>query len=108
MGLTPMSIDVTMLVIGGLGTVFGPLLGTAVLTVIQTWLIDYPGWQLTVLGATLLVVVIFIPGGLVGAISRLRHRIALWVGEDEAGDAPPPPPAGEQLSEAARAESPGS
>ena len=30
MGLTPMSLDVTMLVIGGLGTVFGPLLGTAV------------------------------------------------------------------------------
>ena len=50
MGLTPMSIDVTMLVIGGLGTIFGPILGTAVLTVIQTWLIDYPGWQLTILG----------------------------------------------------------
>ena len=28
MGLTPMSIDVTMLVIGGLGTIFGPILGT--------------------------------------------------------------------------------
>jgi branched-chain amino acid transport system permease protein len=85
MGLTPMSIDVTMLVIGGLGTVFGPLLGTAVLTVIQTWLIDYPGWQLTVLGATLLVIVIFVPGGLVGAISRLARRLSAWVAEDERG-----------------------
>lgn len=83
MGLTPMSIDVTMLVIGGLGTVFGPLLGTAVLTVIQTWLIDYPGWQLTVLGATLLVIVIFVPGGLVGAISRLTSRVSAWVAEDD-------------------------
>jgi branched-chain amino acid transport system permease protein len=36
MGLTPMSIDVTMLVIGGLGTVFGPLIGTALLTIVQT------------------------------------------------------------------------
>ena len=51
MGLTPMSIDVTMLVIGGLGTVIGPLIGTAIVTVIQTILIDYPGWQLTILGA---------------------------------------------------------
>ena len=67
MGLTPMSIDVTMLVIGGLGTVFGPLIGTAIVTVIQTILIDYPGWQLTILGATLLVIVIFVPGGVVGA-----------------------------------------
>ena len=40
MGLTPMSIDVTMLVIGGLGTVMGPLIGTAIVTVIQTILID--------------------------------------------------------------------
>ena len=54
MGLTPMSIDVTMIVIGGLGTVSGPILGTAIVTAIQTKLIDYPGWQLTVLGATLL------------------------------------------------------
>jgi branched-chain amino acid transport system permease protein len=105
MGLTPMSIDVTMLVIGGLGTVFGPLIGTAVLTVIQTWLIDYPGWQLTVLGVTLLVIVIFVPGGFVGAISRLARRVTAWVGEDEDDEEPAPPaPEAEQLSEAARAE----
>ena len=46
MGLTPMSIDVTMLVIGGLGTVFGPLIGTALLTIVQTALVDHPGIEL--------------------------------------------------------------
>ncbi len=51
MGLTPMSIDVTMLVIGGLGTIAGPAIGTGMLTVIQTSLVDYPGIQLTILGA---------------------------------------------------------
>lgn len=81
MGLTPMSIDVTMLVIGGLGTIFGPILGTAVLTVIQTWLVDYPGTQLTILGALLLVIVIFVPGGLVGWISRMDRRVRAWVAE---------------------------
>jgi branched-chain amino acid transport system permease protein len=92
MGLTPMSIDVTMLVIGGLGTVFGPLIGTAVLTTIQTLLIDYPGWQLTVLGVILLVIVVFVPGGLVGVISRTARRVSAWVAEDEQ-DADEPPPA---------------
>jgi branched-chain amino acid transport system permease protein len=81
MGLTPMSIYVTMLVIGGLGTVFGPLIGTAIVTVIQTILIDYPGWQLTILGATLLVIVIFVPGGIVGLISRINSRLTSWVAE---------------------------
>jgi branched-chain amino acid transport system permease protein len=83
MGLTPMSIDVTMLVIGGLGTIFGPILGTGLLTVIQQALIDYPGIQLTILGVILLVVVVFAPNGLVGMISRLRRRIAGWVAEGE-------------------------
>ena len=82
MGLTPMSLDVTMLVIGGLGTVTGPIIGTTILTVIQTWLIDYPGWQLTILGATLLVIVVFVPGGIVGLISRTDRRIRAWVAED--------------------------
>ncbi len=82
MGLTPMSIDVTMLVIGGLGTVTGPVVGTAIVTVIQTKLIDYPGWQLTILGAFLLVIVVFVPGGIVGMISRLDRRLRAWVGEE--------------------------
>jgi branched-chain amino acid transport system permease protein len=78
-----MSIDVTMLVIGGLGTIWGPLVGTALLTFIQENLIDYPGIQLTILGTILLLIVVFVPGGLVGLISRIRRRIANWVAEEE-------------------------
>jgi branched-chain amino acid transport system permease protein len=85
MGLTPMSIDVTMLVIGGLGTIWGPILGTSVLTAMQVSLADYPGIQLTILGSILLVIVVFVPGGLVGLISSIRRRIAAWVAEGEDG-----------------------
>jgi len=70
-------------VIGGLGTIFGPVLGTGLLTVIQQALIDYPGIQLTILGVILLIVVVFAPNGLVGLISRIRRRIAGWVAEGE-------------------------
>jgi branched-chain amino acid transport system permease protein len=91
MGLSPMSIDVTMLVIGGLGTLSGPLIGTAVVTVIQTALISYPGWQLTILGAILLLIVIFVPGGIAGAISRSTQRVRAWVAEGEDSDSAPPP-----------------
>jgi branched-chain amino acid transport system permease protein len=88
MGLTPMSIDVTMLVIGGLGTIWGPILGTSVLTGLQVSLADYPGIQLTILGAILLVIVVFVPGGLVGLIASIRRRISAWVEEDEGEEAP--------------------
>ncbi len=83
MGLTPMSIDVTMLVIGGIGTIFGPLIGTTILAVVQTLLVNHPGVELTVLGVFLLVVVVFVPGGLVGLVSQARRRIATWVAEEE-------------------------
>jgi branched-chain amino acid transport system permease protein len=86
MGLTPMSIDVTMLVIGGLGTIFGPLVGTGILTVLQTSLVEYPGIQLTILGTILLIIVVFVPGGLVGSISRTYRRIKDWAAEDEITD----------------------
>src|SRR5262249_45075974 len=82
MGLTPMSIDVTMLVIGGLGTVTGPIIGTAIVTIIQTVLIDYPGWYLTVLGAALLVLVVVGRGGRVGRAAGVSRRISGWVEED--------------------------
>jgi len=90
MGLTPMSIDVTMLVIGGLGTVFGPLIGTALLTIVQTALVDHPGIELTILGTFLLIVVVFVPGGLVGLITRTRNRVTAWAAEGE--------PAGEETA----------
>lgn len=83
MGLTPMSIDVTMLVIGGYGTIWGPILGTSVLTALQVGLVDYPGIQLTILGTILLVIVVFVPSGLVGLIGAIRRRIVAWVAEEE-------------------------
>ena len=85
MGLTPMSIDVTMLVIGGLGTIAGPALGTTLLTIVQTSLVGYPGIQLTILGTILLLIVVFVPGGLVGLIVRIKGRISRWVSEGEGG-----------------------
>ena len=84
MGLTPMSIDVTMLVVGGLGTIFGPVIGTGLLIVIDSVLAPYPGVEFTILGIVLLVIVVFVPGGLVGAITRQQRRLAAWLAEGDA------------------------
>jgi branched-chain amino acid transport system permease protein len=83
MGLTPMSIYVTMIVVGGLGTVTGPIIGTIVVTIIQQALIDHPGTQLTVLGAILLVIVIFFPRGIADQAARVQRRVVAWMDEEE-------------------------
>lgn len=74
MGLTAMSIDVTMLVIGGLGTLLGPIIGTTIVAIVETLLVNYPGIEFTVVGAVLLVIVVFVPGGVVGFAGRVRSR----------------------------------
>jgi len=83
MGLTPMSVYVTMLVIGGLGTATGPILGTILVQIVATLLVTHPGAEFTILGLFLLVVVIFVPDGLAGLIGRYWRRIATWAAEGE-------------------------
>ena len=53
-------------VIGGLGTVVGPLLGAAVMFGLQQWLEDYADWSTLILGIALIVIIRIAPGGLVG------------------------------------------
>lgn len=90
MGLTPMSIYVTMMVVGGLGTIAGPIVGTIVLTAVQQALIDHPGTQLTVLGVVLIAIVVFVPRGIAFEVGRVRDRIVRWMNEEET--VPPAPP----------------
>jgi branched-chain amino acid transport system permease protein len=60
-----------MVILGGVGTLLGPLLGAAALVILETVLTGWTEhWQL-VLGPILLVVVLFTHGGLSGLISRL-------------------------------------
>lgn len=89
MGLTPMSVDVTMLVIGGMGTVTGPVIGTVLLAIVQTALVTHPGAELTILGIFLLVVVVFVPDGLVGLTGRYWRRLANWASEEDSEGGPP-------------------
>lgn len=83
MGLTPMSIYVTMIVIGGLGTITGPIVGTVLVTAVQQALIDHPGTQLTVLGIVLIAIVVFMPRGIAFEAGRLRDRVVRWMNEEE-------------------------
>lgn len=60
-----------MVILGGVGTLLGPLLGAAALVILETVLTGWTEhWQL-LLGPILLVVVLFTHGGLSGLISRL-------------------------------------
>lgn len=62
-------------IIGGLGTLFGPLLGAAVLHAIseltRELIGDVPGISLALYGILLVVMVLFLPRGLAGLVNRI-------------------------------------
>jgi branched-chain amino acid transport system permease protein len=66
-------------IIGGVGTVFGPLLGALVVKSLgegaKLVTGDVPGLDLILYGAVLVLVIWFTPGGLIGGFAQLRKRM---------------------------------
>jgi branched-chain amino acid transport system permease protein len=67
-------------IVGGIGTVFGPLLGALVIKILGelTKLTsgDAPGLDLVIYGGVLILIVAFAPHGIVGLLADLRARLA--------------------------------
>lgn len=82
MGLGPLTLLVTMLVIGGLGTQTGPIVGTLLITLVSSRLEQYPEVRLILLGVVLLVFILLMPRGVVPLLSGVRERLSRWVAED--------------------------
>jgi branched-chain amino acid transport system permease protein len=90
MGLGPMALFVSMLVIGGLGTFAGPMVGTALIMVVSEYLRDYQEARLIIVGAILLLTIVVAPRGLVPALQDGWARVRRWMAEDQEVPAPEP------------------
>jgi branched-chain amino acid transport system permease protein len=55
-----------IVIIGGLGTVAGPIVGGAVFVILQQYLSEYVGFNLIILGTITILVIFFAPKGIVG------------------------------------------
>lgn len=65
---------VTMVVVGGMASVFGSLVGAVLLTGLPQALARFEGWETVVFGAILMLTMIFMPKGLVPTLTaRLRR-----------------------------------
>jgi branched-chain amino acid transport system permease protein len=62
---------VTMVVVGGMASVFGSILGAVILTMLPQLLSTFEGWETVVFGAILMLTMIFLPKGLVPTL-RLK------------------------------------
>lgn len=58
-----------IVVIGGIGTIEGPILGAIIFFGLQQWLSDLGTWYMVILGVVAIVITLFLPKGLWGLIS---------------------------------------
>jgi branched-chain amino acid transport system permease protein len=63
-----------MVVVGGPGYFFGPLLGAAVGVLLPEWLRFAQGWYLFVFGSAVMLMMLWLPDGLLSIPDRLRDR----------------------------------
>ncbi len=63
-----------MVMIGGLGTLVGPIIGGVFFTVLQEKVSSYVQWYNIVIGLVLVLIVLFVPRGLLGFRHALRRR----------------------------------
>ena len=66
-----------MVLLGGLGTVFGPIVGAVIVIVVESYLAQLGGWVTVVQGALFVVCVLAFRRGIIGELSRVLHR-PLW------------------------------
>jgi len=65
-----------IVIIGGIGTLEGPIIGAVIFVVLQQFLSEYVGYNLIILGAITILVIFFAPRGIIGTFQR-RYRIEL-------------------------------
>jgi len=66
-------------IVGGMGTVFGPLIGAFVLHIVNEvarHFIDTPGLSLIVYGVILIVIISYLPNGLIGMFKKKMGQSA--------------------------------
>ncbi|MCL6592594.1 MAG: branched-chain amino acid ABC transporter permease [Alicyclobacillus sp.] len=71
--LNEMFFILTMIVIGGMGNLYGGLTGAIILVIAREWLQQFKNWEQVVYGAMIVALVVFLPGGLV-SLKQLWQR----------------------------------
>jgi branched-chain amino acid transport system permease protein len=80
LAIEPFLLAITMMELGGMGTFFGPILGSAIIVFGSEFLRLAGTLRLSLLGALICVIVLFFPGGFMQLVEQLEHWVREWIG----------------------------
>jgi branched-chain amino acid transport system permease protein len=72
-GFSFMAATIIMVLLGGKGTLLGPVVGSVFVVLLEEYLRDFKELQLSIFGAIVVAVVLFMPRGLMGFVARRRE-----------------------------------
>jgi len=78
---------VTMVIIGGLGSIYGSFLGAALLTLLPELLRAFQDYDIVIYGLLLILMTMFMPGGLVRGLAALFSALSSKMPGREKGSA---------------------
>jgi len=78
---------VTMVIIGGLGSIYGSFLGAALLTLLPELLRAFQDYDIVIYGLVLILMTMFMPGGLVRGLTALFAAVSSKITGREKGSA---------------------
>jgi branched-chain amino acid transport system permease protein len=68
---------VTMVIVGGLGSIYGSLIGAAILTLLPEFLRVFQDLDIVIYGLLLIIMTMYLPTGLAGGFSKLIDRVRI-------------------------------
>lgn len=90
---------IVMVILGGIGTLLGPLIGAAVVVLVENVLSSYVDRWPTILGLIFILVILFARAGIAGSVRKLINRWRQRRSTSDSGDRGAPP--GHTVSEPA-------
>lgn len=69
------SMFLVMILVGGMGTFCGPIIGSAIIILIQEFLQKFGQYQMLIYGALIIFVLFFMPNGIAGTVRRRYYHL---------------------------------
>jgi branched-chain amino acid transport system permease protein len=65
----------SMMILGGVGTIFGPIIGAFILSLVSEFLKFLGSWQYVIIAAAVVMVLMYYPQGIYGGIKTVTRRV---------------------------------
>ena len=86
-GFDLLALVLSMLLVGGSGTLFGAVMAAFLLTFVSEAMAGLGAWRHLIISAMIVVVMLFYPGGLFAAVSALWDRLSRLAGANQPNEA---------------------